>query len=222
MKKAGAVISLGIILVLPLLVYLVLRTGSHQLQVITHLGPKIANPDGSPDSVFHRVGPFAFTNQAGNTITSDSTEGKIMIAGLFFTSSPGISPKMARGMIKLQEEFAADPSVRLMLISVDPKRDSVPALVAFANKYEAIPGKWDLLTGEKAEIEAFARKELYLECYEGKGGEMGFHYATDLRVVDHEGELRGSWSYDGTIANDLDTLITHVRLLEIEHARKKR
>lgn len=221
MKKASAVITLVVILVLPLVIYVILRQGNHQMHTIQHLGPMVQNPDGSPDSVYHRVGPFSFTNQLGNPFTSDSIEGKIVIAGLFFTASPTASPKTARSYVKMQEEFREDPNVRLMLLTINPEKDSVQTLKMFAKEFEAKAGKWDLLTGKKADIEEFARKELYLQLFEGKGGEMGYNFSTNLRIIDQDGELRGSWEYDGTEAYDVDTLITHVRLLEVENARKK-
>lgn len=222
MKKAGAVLTLVVILVLPLVTYVILRQGDHQMKTIKHLGPMVQNPDGSPDSVYHKVGPFAFTNQVGNSITSDSVEGKVVIAGLFFTAGPTQSPKTARSFVRLQEEFLQDPGVRLMLISVNPEKDTPPALAEFGKAYQAVPGKWDLVTGPKNEVEDFVRKQLYLQLFQGKGGEMGNNYSTNLRIIDQEGELRGSWDYEGIELSAMDTLIEHVRLLEIEHARKRR
>lgn len=222
MKKAGAVLTLVVILVLPLVAYVILRQGDHQMKTISHLGPMIKNPDGSPDSVYHKVGPFSFQNQAGNSITSDSIEGKVVIAGLFFTAGPTLSPKTARSFVRLQEEFSDDPGVRLMMISVNPEKDSVPVLADFGKAYMAIPGKWDLVTGPAKEVEDFVHDQLFLQLFKGKGGEMGYNYSTNLRIIDQEGELRGSWDYEGAEVNAMDTLIAHVRLLEIEHARKRR
>ena len=73
MRKAGPFLILFIILVLPLLIYLFLRTGTHVVQPLRTVSEKIADPGGGPDSVYKAVGKFAFQSHTGNMIDHEAS-----------------------------------------------------------------------------------------------------------------------------------------------------
>ncbi|WP_424004401.1 SCO family protein [Maribacter sp. IgM3_T14_3] len=54
------------------------------------------------------------------------------VADFFFTSCPGICPKMTANMNILQKEFLKDDDVLLLSHSVTPSRDSVSILKRYA------------------------------------------------------------------------------------------
>ncbi|MEL6841955.1 MAG: SCO family protein [Bacteroidota bacterium] len=54
---------------------------------------------------FHRIPDFWLVNQMGDTITQETFEDKIYITDFFFTTCPGICPKMTKNMVLLQEAF---------------------------------------------------------------------------------------------------------------------
>lgn len=219
-KRSG--IILLIIIVLPLVIYVVLRLGKHNFDKLEVLVPKkIANPDGGPDSLYHKVGDFSFPSQTGATVTQDSIKNKIVIADVFFTSCPGICPKLSANMKRLHDYFEADSEVRLLSISVDPEHDSVSVLKDYAARYEANPAKWYFLTGNKKALYEFAHKSFFFKAMEGTGGELGFIHDNTYRVVDKEGRLRGSWHYIGTEATTVDSLINDIKRLKMEYANKK-
>lgn len=220
MKKFGPILTLFVILVLPLIIWVVLRQGHHQMQELTYLGPMVANPDGSPDSVYHKVGPFSFLNQDSVPVNRDSIEGRIVLASLFQCEGPSVSPKILRACFKMQEEFKEFPDVRILSFSVNP-RDSMALLAKTADTYETMPAKWHMLRGPAEKIHNFVRDNLFLKVYEGEGGELGYVFSDDFRLIDREGHLRGQWRYDATNDNAIDSLITHVKLLEIEYANRK-
>lgn len=207
---------------LPLAIWVVLKTGTHRMETIDHLGPMVQNPDGSPDSVYHKVGKFAFTNQLGQTITQDSLKGNIVIAGLFLSDGPSTAPKILRAQRVIQDRAKDDPNVKLLSFSITPEKDSVAVLAKKAEEYGAIEGKWHFLTGKKEQIWEFVRNQLYLKVYEGEGGELGFVYANELRLIDQAGELRGSWNYDATHPTMTDSVIIGMQLLEVEFAQAEK
>lgn len=77
---------------------------------------------------FHRIPEFQLTNQKDALITEDSLTGKICVADFFFTTCPGICPKMTDNMMLVQEAFKEDHSVLILSHSVTPEMDSVSVL----------------------------------------------------------------------------------------------
>ncbi|MEQ8880770.1 MAG: SCO family protein, partial [Cyclobacteriaceae bacterium] len=63
--------------------------------------------DGVPDD-YHQIPSFSLVNQSGETLTEKDVEGKIYVADFFFTSCPGICPKMTTNMQLVQEAFIND------------------------------------------------------------------------------------------------------------------
>lgn len=220
MRKIRPILILFVILVMPLLVYLLLKTGTHRVKPLKILSPMIANPDGSPDSVYKTVGDFAFPSQTGDTITLDSLEGSIWVADVFFTTCPGICPKLSSGLQTIQEYYADDPEVKFLSISVDPETDSVPALREYADRYEAIDHKWYMVTGNKEELYKFAHEEFFFSATEDSTQEIVFVHDKTLRLVDKDGRFRGKF-YDGTDNTEVDSVITHIKLLKREYAQDK-
>ena len=61
---------------------------------------------------FHEIGPFSLTNQNGLEITEQYYEDKIYVADFFFTTCPGICPKMTANMGLIQEALKEDNQVK--------------------------------------------------------------------------------------------------------------
>lgn len=220
MQKIRPILILFVILVVPIITYFVLRTGTHRVKPLKILSPMIANPDGSPDSVFRTVGDFAFPSQTGDTITLDSLKGNIYVVDVFFSTCPGICPKLSAGMQKIQDAFRTTPYVKLLSISVDPEYDSIPVLRAYADRYDAIDHKWYFVTGNKRDIYEFAHREFFFKAAEDSTQEIKFVHDNTYRLVDKEGRFRGSY-YDGTNPQEVDSAIAHIKVLQREYAQEK-
>jgi protein SCO1 len=221
MKKYRPFLILFVILVLPILVYVFVKNFGTQLyHPLKTLSPKIQNPDGSPDSVYKTVGNFAFPSQTGDTITLDSLRGKIWVADVFFSTCPGICPKLSAAMRKVQDRFKSDNDIRFVSITVDPENDSIPVLREYADRYDAIDHKWYFLTGPRDEIYRFAHQEFFFSATEDENAEIKFIHDKTLRLVDKEGKFRGMF-YDGTNPVEVDSVISHIDLLKLEYNQRK-
>lgn len=222
MKKFRPFIILFLILGLPLVVYVFMRGFSVQhYKPIKILSPKYANPDGSLDSLYKTVGDFSFINQNGETVNRAMYNDKIWVADVFFTTCPGICPKLSNGLHTIQDYFKDDAEVMFLSISVDPETDSVPALRAYADQYEAIDGKWNLITGNKEKLYKFAHEEFFFSATEDENEEIKFVHDNTIRLIDKEGRFRGMY-YDGTNQFEVDSVISHIKLLKLEYAEQKR
>lgn len=220
MNRAKGFAILFIILVLPLILYFLARAGTHRKMVLPILSEKIANPDGSPDSVYKPVADFSFLSQNGDEITQADFDGLIWVANVFYTSCGAECQKVSTAMTKIQTTFAEDPGVKLLSVTVDPVRDSVAALQVYADRYEADFDKWLLVTGAQEKLQAFIRDELGMIGKQDSSMEHGFAADNTLRLIDKEGLLRGR-TYDMLTRYEVDTLITHIDLLKYEYATKK-
>lgn len=171
--------------------------------------------DVSNADTFHKIRDFNLIDQEGNPFTEKDLEGKIYIADFFFTTCPGICPKMAVSMQALQKEFADEDDVLLISHSVTPKQDSVPVLKAYAKKKHADYKKWKLLTGEKEEIYDLGRKYYFVEEDLGVNKDISiFLHTENFVLIDKHRHIRGI--YNSLDKNSMEALINDVKVLNEE------
>lgn len=173
------------------------------------------NPDDPKLKSFHRIPPFELINQNGKTISEKSLKNKIYITDFFFTTCPGICPRMTDNMLVLQDEFIDDSDVLLLSHSVTPEIDSVAVLKAYAEKKKVITEKWHLLTGDRKAIYDLGRKGYFVEENMGlEKSEDDFLHTENFVLIDKGRFIRGI--YNGLKKNDIQQLIADVRTLKKE------
>lgn len=179
--------------------------------------PYFNSADFTPewDTVKHKIPEFSFTNQNGDLVTNKTYEGKMYIADFFFTSCPGICPKLTKNMGKIQEAFKNDPDILLLSHTVMPWRDSVPLLKAYAIKNKVLDGKWNLVTGDKDALYNIARTGYFAdEDFTKTQDESSFIHSENFVLVDKKGRIRGV--YNGTLGVDVERLKRHIEILKKE------
>ena len=82
-------------------------------------GHHVVSSEG--DTTYHRVPDFELTNQDGETVTEATWRGKIIIVDFFFTTCPGICPRLSAAMADVQEKTEGWTDVQLYSISIDPR-----------------------------------------------------------------------------------------------------
>lgn len=178
--------------------------------------PSMVNPELVDSTVqyiskYHSIANFSFTNQNGKTITQKEYEGKIYVADFFFTTCGSICPKMTTNLVEVQKAFINNPKVMLLSHTVFPEIDSVSVLKKYAIKNGVIDSKWNLVTGDKKQIYAMARKS-YLAVKLGKPEELyDMVHTENFVLVDSKRRVRGF--YDGTKKEDIARLIEDITFL---------
>jgi len=172
------------------------------------------------DTAYHKIPNFAFKNQFGQTITNQAYKNKIYIADFFFTSCGYQCPKMTEQMKRLQEEFIHDDRIMFASFSIDPKRDSVQKLKEYADNYGVIPGKWNLLTGDKEEIYTLAKEGFFISAVDYNKDSItdDILHSDRFVIVDPEGIIRGF--HIGTDENAVNHLKGDIALLLFEYKKK--
>jgi len=188
---------------------------------------KVSNGKSSTDTVWHRVPNIRLTNQLGSNVSLDDLNGKILIADFFFTRCPSICPTLTRNMRLLQDALKGKdprridtPFVHFLSFSVDPERDSVPALKKYSDKYNINPDVWWLLTGPKDSIYNFALNEIKLGIQDGQGVDSNFIHTQRLVLIDRERVIRGY--YNGLDSSAMSKLAEDLTLLMLEKDKKKK
>lgn len=174
------------------------------------------------DTVWHAVKGFRLVNQEGTVITWDSLKGKIVIADLFFTRCPTICPGMTRNMKRMAESIhngkrvgdRTNKQVHFISFSIDPERDSVPRLKAWADRYQINPEQWWLLTGSKEMIYDLAINELKVGVEDGEGVDTSFIHSDKFILIDSNRHVRGY--YDGLDSVSLARLSADLVMLTME------
>ena len=164
---------------------------------------------------YHKIAPFALTNQNGLTITEKNYLNKIYVADSFFTTCPSICPKMTANMGLIQKEILTDYQVWLLSFSVTPEIDSVAQLKRYAIEKGVIDSKWNLLTGDKKEIYQLARKSYLAVKTSGDGGKHDMIHTENFILVDPDQRIRGF--YDGTDTTAISELLSDIRVLQEEY-----
>ena len=186
-----------------------------------HPLPYYDTPDFTPkwempnNKTFHQIRSFALLNQENKPFTEKDIEGKICVADFFFTSCPGICPKMTKSMADIQMEFMNDDEIMLLSHSVNPEKDSVSILKKYAKEKNINFNRWKLLTGNKDEIYDLGRKYYFVEEDEGiKKGNDVFLHTENFILIDKQRHIRGI--YNGLDPNSIDNLIKDIRILKEE------
>jgi protein SCO1/2 len=159
------------------------------------------------------IGNFSLLNQFGEPVTNGALKNKIVVADFFFTHCLAICPKMTRSLSVVQKAVKNDPALLITSFSIDPERDSVARLKAYATRFN-VTGQWFLLTGEKKTIYRLARNSFMVTATDGDGGANDFIHSEKLVLVDKSGQLRGF--YDGTSETAVRQLIRDIRKLKAE------
>lgn len=177
------------------------------------LGEKKISANGI-DTTYQRIGCFTFTNQFGDTITEQKTDGKIYVADFFFATCQSICPVMSKRMGMVQNAFKNDNDFLILSHTVNPEHDSTEVLFEYAKRYGAIQNKWHLLTGDKRKIYQLAKDSYIVNAFQDDGTPEGFLHSELFLLIDKQRRIRGT--YDGTDSSQVIKLINDITLLKTE------
>ncbi|RPE00810.1 SCO family protein [Aureibaculum marinum] len=172
-------------------------------------------PETKEEKNFHKIPDFKLINQLGDTISQKTFENKIYVTDFFFTSCPGICPKMTSNMVKLQQEFKQDSEVLFLSHSVTPTIDSVAELKKYAETHGVIANKWHLVTGNKTTIYNLGRNEYFVENDLGvPKNSNDFLHSENFLLIDKNKHIRGI--YNGLDRASMAQLIIDIKALKKE------
>jgi protein SCO1/2 len=160
----------------------------------------------------HVIDTFTLHNQLGHLITKDSFDGYIYVANFFFTTCPGICPKMTSNLQSLQNTFADNKRIKLVSFSVMPWIDTVDRLKEYGENHLINPNKWYLLTGNKERIYNLGRQSYFSERRLGlQKDSSDFLHTESMLLIDKSARIRGI--YNATEKKDIDRVVKNIETL---------
>ena len=164
------------------------------------------------DSVWQTIANDTFTTQSGDQFVLDSLRDNVYVADFFFASCPSQCPIMAGQLQRVQNAFIKDRNFRIVSFSVDPVRDSVARLRAYAKAHDAITGRWYFLTGPKEKTYNLAKSSFHLLAKEDQDdGPDAFIHSEKFTLVDYNGVIRGY--YNGLDSSSVNKLMADIVLV---------
>lgn len=229
-----ALYAVLIALFLPLVCYFIVKNYSEKAvamprhYVLDSVNVSKRNGKMVTDSVWHRVPDFTLVNQQGDTVGLKDLRNKIIIADFFFTHCPTICPGMTMNMRKLQQALSngqrvgdrTNKDVQFISFSIDPERDSVPQLKAWADRFQIDPDQWWLLTGDKKTIYDLAINHMKVGVEDGMGVDTSFFHSDRFILIDSNRYVRGY--YRGLDSASLNQLAQDLVMLTMEKDKSKK
>ncbi len=180
------------------------------------------------DTVWHRLPDFKLKNQLGKEVGWSDIGEKIVVADFFFTNCPTICPRLTLNMKTLQDGIGNAKRVgdkqaqfiHFLSFSVDPERDSVSRLKAWADRFQINPYNWWLLTGPKKEIYDLSIEHMKLGLVDGKGIDTGFFHTDFMVLIDRNRNIRGY--YHGLDTASVAKLSRDIILLSLEKNKNRK
>jgi protein SCO1/2 len=175
------------------------------------LGQKIIE-DGK--EVYHTIPSFELVNQDSMVVNNELLKDNIYLVDYFFTHCPSICPIVKKNLLTVHEEFKDESLLKMVSISMDPKRDSVKVLKRYASNLGINQDQWWFLTGDKDEIMDLA-PSFFIVAYEDQSVPGGFDHSGKVVLVDKKGNVRAF--AEGTDADDVKKLIPKIQRLIDEY-----
>ena len=159
----------------------------------------------------HRITAFNLVDQNGKNFGSNLLNDKIYIANFFFTTCPGICPKMTKCFKVLQDSISLMNHVELISFSVMPWIDTVNKLKKYGEENGVNPAKWHLLTGDKSIIYSLGRSSFFADNNKLTDSTTFLH--TDkMYLIDKNQQIRGV--YNATNMDDISRVLTDIKALK--------
>lgn len=219
------IIILVLILAVPgFLYYLLTAEGKNRYKPLPFFGPKplsgtfhTVHGKKIPDTLFHQVADFKLQNINGKPVSFETIRGQVLIVSLFYTHGPAQVTQVTRSMDSLAKYVGKNKLITLASVTVDPQRDSLQTIKAYADKFSQPGAKWLFLTGDTTQIYNFARKGLLVDALQASPD--NFVCSNKIVLLDTEHRIRGY--YDGTSPTDISRMADELKVQIAEELRKK-
>ena len=155
-----------------------------------------AGPQADPPTSIYQL-DAALTNQDGKAHGLDVYRGHPVLVTMFYGSCPASCPLIIDTLRATEKQLApaTRAELRVLMISVDPARDTPEALKALAAQRRVDTSRWTLARTDAATVRAIAAL-LNLQYRQLPDGE--FNHSTVIALLSPQGEIEATSSKLGT------------------------
>ncbi len=148
-------------------------------------------------------------NQFGNEINIGDLKGKTQVFAMIFANCTYACPIIANDMRRIEESLSSDElkQIQFTLVSIDPERDTPEKLKQFAKDQNLNFARWQLLTGDRSDIDDLAALLGFRYKKENDGS---FSHSNIITILNKEGEIiHQQVGLNQDIANTLNIIKNH-------------
>ncbi|MEO1515030.1 MAG: SCO family protein [Bacteroidota bacterium] len=156
------------------------------LQKLPYIGFHDVN---GTDTTYHSIPSFRFVDQDSTVVGSQELSDYIYVSDFFYSYCPSICPKVKNQMMRIYEKFAEEKKLKLVSFALDPERDNVSHLHAYANNLEVESHRWHFLTGDRDQIWDLAEQYL-ISVWEDPEEPGGIYHSGKILLIDSKGHIR--------------------------------
>lgn len=145
---------------------------------------KDTEPTG--ESIFNLTSTWR--TEEGVEIELAALKGKTLVVVMIYTSCRAACPRLVADMRNIEQQIPADvkQSVRYVLVSIDPVKDTPERLKAFAIENVMDGEEWTFLQGDKNTVQEFAN---VLAVKYKEISPVDFSHSNIISVFNPQGEL---------------------------------
>jgi protein SCO1 len=140
---------------------------------------------------------FSLTDHNDKPLAMKDLKGKVLLVSFIFTTCSGSCPATTHRMAKVQEALdkrgLLKKGVRLVSITLDPKRDTPEVLRGYMRLYDVDGKNWSFLTGPPADV----NKVVAAWSMWAKPAASGqLDHPSRIFLVDAKGQIREIYNLD--------------------------
>jgi protein SCO1/2 len=181
--------------------------------VLWLFGPPGAWRDAPPESEYFLPSPlpspsFTLTAQDGQRTSTAEFAGKVLAVFFGYTSCPDVCPLTLAKFTRVLQNLDDGPErIQVVMVSVDPERDSLDRLQAYLENFHP---SFIALTGSEVEIQAVADEFGVFFSRSGEGDDYTVDHTARTFIVDPDGQIPLTFPVTATVEEmnrDLDRLL---------------
>lgn len=140
---------------------------------------------GAGDKSLYQL-ELELTDQDGTNIGLDAFRGQPLLIGMFYADCPYVCPLTIHTLQRTEAALgpAARAQLRVLLVSLDPRRDTPAKLAEVARRHKLDAARWKLARTDEAGVRKLAAV-LGLRFKQLPDGE--FNHSTVINLLDREG-----------------------------------
>ncbi len=156
------------------------------LAVLAFSGWVTAADTNTPTSIYNLEAPLR--SQDGRAIGLDVFRGRPVLITMFYGSCPMACPLIIDTLRAVERDLGAQQraDLRVLMISIDPERDTPQALAELAKTRRIDTARWTLAQADEADVRKIAAT-LGIQYRELPGGE--FSHASIITMLNEKGEI---------------------------------
>ena len=142
--------------------------------------------------------PIKLTDQDGRIFSLTDQRGKPVIISMFYNACQFVCPMLIDTLEYTLAALTSEQRARasILLVTIDPARDSVEVLKGIATKRQLNPAQWTLARTDEASVRKLAAL-LGIQYRLLENGD--YNHSTVLILLDAEGRIAGSTSDIGKV-----------------------